>query len=449
MRVPAFIAVGLAALVVAAGAGAAPGHGRGIQYSFLGQVTTAPASGQLSVTVQAGNRPALRAMLGQPVAQTFAYGNNTEFLRWSQGKPAVVQPGDVAVGDYVWIHVRDSVAASLADIEAKDAGLVADHGSRINPPNKPLYLFRGTLTATSSDSVTLNVRGGNHRATRLMVGQPTSETLRVDDNTIFLLWQGKVPTVISLGQLKIGDSVAVRIRAKKGSTLAQVEATAAAHVGDREPLPPAPRIRYLFLGQLTAVPANGQLAVTVERGNRPALRAMLGQPVAQTFAYGNNTEFLRWSQGKPTVVQANDLAVGDYIWIHLRDSLGASLADIEATNAGLVGDQGSTLYTPSEPLFQFRGKLTATGSNSVTLHVHGGNARAIRLLLGQPRNQTFSVDGGTIFLLWQGKAPTVISLDQLKIGDSVVIRIRAKKDSTLAQVEATAAAHVGDREPAA
>jgi hypothetical protein len=79
------------------------------------------------------------------------------------------------------------------------------------------------------------VRGGNRRATRLLIGQPRSETFTVGANTIFLLWQGKVPTVISLAQLQLGDSVVVRIRANKGATLAQVESTAAAHVGDREP----------------------------------------------------------------------------------------------------------------------------------------------------------------------------------------------------------------------
>jgi hypothetical protein len=84
----------------------------------------------------------------------------------------------------------------------------------------------------------------------------------------------------------------------------------------------------------------------------------------------------------------------------------------------------------------------------VTLYVHGGNRRATRLLIGHPRSETFTVDGGTIFLLWQGKVPTVISLGQLKIGDSVAVRIRAPRHSSLAQVESTAAAHVGDREPA-
>ena len=44
-----------------------------------------------------------------------------------------------------------------------------------------------------------------------------------------------MPTVISLGQLTIGDNVVVRIRAPKHASLDKVEATAAVHVGDREP----------------------------------------------------------------------------------------------------------------------------------------------------------------------------------------------------------------------
>jgi hypothetical protein len=235
MRVTTLFAIGLASLVMAASAGAAPGHGHGIRYSFFGQLTAVPADGRLSVTVERGNRAALQAMLGQPVSQSFAYGSDTEFLKWSHGAPSVVQAGDLAAGDFVWIRVRDSRGASLADIESKDAGLVGDHGSRLKPPRLPLYLFRGRLIATGSDSVTLDVRGGNHRAMRLLIGQPSSETFSVGDGTIFLLWQGKVPTVIALDQLKPGDRVVVRIRAPRHASLAQVEATAAVHVGDHEP----------------------------------------------------------------------------------------------------------------------------------------------------------------------------------------------------------------------
>ena len=70
---------------------------------------------------------------------------------------------------------------------------------------------------------------------RLLIGQSADQSFTFGDQTIFLLWQGKVPTVIDAAQLKVGDRIVVRIRADRGSTLAQVEATAAVHIGDREP----------------------------------------------------------------------------------------------------------------------------------------------------------------------------------------------------------------------
>ena len=95
-------------------------------------------------------------------------------------------------------------------------------------------------------------------------------------------------------------------------------ATSAAFAGNG----PA-KMRYSFIGQLTATPANGGVSITVEGGNRAALRAMLGQPVTQTFAYGANTEFLKWSTACPTIVQAGDLSAGDYVWVHVRAQRGA------------------------------------------------------------------------------------------------------------------------------
>jgi hypothetical protein len=68
-------------------------------------------------------------------------------------------------------------------------------------------------------------------------------------------------------------------------------------------------------------------------------------------------------------------------------------------------------------------------------------------MLGQSVDQAFAYDNGTIFLLWQGRVPTVIEPSQLKAGDRITVRVRAPRGSTLAQIEATAAAHVGDHEP--
>src|SRR5947209_16615539 len=100
------------------------------------------------------------------------------------------------------------------------------------------------------------------------------------------------------------------------------------------------------------------------------------------------------------------------------------------------------------PLYLFRGTLSAVGSSSVTVHVTGGDRRALRLLIGNSNDQSFAYDGNTIFLLWQGKVPTVIDATKLVAGDRIVVRIRAPKGATLAQVESSAAKHIGDREPA-
>jgi len=236
----------------------------------------------------------------------------------------------------------------------------------------------------------------------------------------------------------------MRTKILLATVAAALLATSAAFAGNG----PA-KMRYSFLGQLTATPANGGVSITVEGGNKAALRAMLGQPVTQTFAYGANTEFLKWANGIPAIVQAGDLSTGDYVWVHVRAERGSSLADIEQQPAGLVGDHGTTLNTPNNPLYLFRGTLTSATSTSVAVHVTGGDRRAIKLLIGQSADQTFTVGGETIFLLWQGKVPTVIDASKLVVGDRIVVRIRADKGSSLAQIEATAANHVGDREPAA
>jgi len=234
MRTKLFLVAALAALVAAGAAFAAGGAGKA-RYSFLGQLTSTPSNGGVSINVEGGNRLALRAMLGQPVTQTLAYGPKTEFLKWSHGVPTVVQPGDLSAGDHVWVHVRAPRGASLSEIEQQPAGLVGDHGTQLYKPNQPLYLFRGRLTSVGTTSVAVHVAGGNGRALRLMIGQGADQSFTFGDDTIFLLWQGKVPTVIDPSQLVVGDRIVVRVRAPRSSTLAQVESTAAKHIGDREP----------------------------------------------------------------------------------------------------------------------------------------------------------------------------------------------------------------------
>ncbi len=234
MRIKLLILAALAALV-AAGAAFADTGPANIRYSFLGRLASTPSNGGVSINVEGGNRPALRAMLGHPVTQTYAYGPKTEFLHWANGIPTVVQPGDLATGDWVRVNVRAARHASLEEIEQHQAGIVGDHGTELFRPTQPLYLFRGRLASVSPTSVAVHVTAGNRLALRLLIGQSTDQSFTFGGETIFLLWQGKVPTVIDASKLVVGDRIVVRIRAPRGSTLAQVEATAANHIGDREP----------------------------------------------------------------------------------------------------------------------------------------------------------------------------------------------------------------------
>jgi len=215
-------------------------HPRGILYVYDGTLAAVPSSTTLTVDIQSGNRAGLQSLVGQSAEQTFSYDSSTEFLLWAHGIPTVVPPTSLHAGDWVRVNVRARRGAALAEIEATAPGIVGDRITEPQGPNRPLFLFRGTLTSVGTSSLTMNVAGGNKHALRLMIGQPASQTFAFDDDTIVLLWQGKVPTVISPAQMVVGDRFVVRVRAPWGSTLAQVEATPARHLGDREPPAPAP-----------------------------------------------------------------------------------------------------------------------------------------------------------------------------------------------------------------
>jgi hypothetical protein len=231
------LAAALATALLAAGAALGAGQARNVQYVFRGHLLAAPPANATSVSlsVEGGNRIGLKAMLGQSVDQSFAVGSATEFLRWSDGVPTVVHAGDLAAGDWVVVRIRAPRGAALSELESRPAGIVADRGPNPGRPDQPLYLFRGRIAVVGSGSVTVDVRGGNRRGLRLLIGQGAQQTFATGPETIFLLWQGKVPTVISAAQLKVGDAVVVRVRAAARSSLAQVEATPAVHVGEHEP----------------------------------------------------------------------------------------------------------------------------------------------------------------------------------------------------------------------
>lgn len=234
MRYRLFTTAALVALACAAATAALAG-GNGRLYQFRGTVVGTGAN-TLTLTVEGGNRAALRAMLGQPQTETFTLGEQSEVLVWSKGIPTVGTLAAVKAGDWVRVNVRAKRNATLADVLATPPGIVGDHGTKPNPPSQPLFLFRGTVAgAPSGGHVALHVTGGNHRALKALVGEPADQTFTYDDGTIFLRWQGKVPTVIDATQLKAGDRVTIRVRAGGRSSLGEIRSTPANRVGEHEP----------------------------------------------------------------------------------------------------------------------------------------------------------------------------------------------------------------------
>jgi hypothetical protein len=203
---------------------------------------------------------------------------------------------------------------------------------------------------------------------------------------------------------------------------------------------------YLFNGRLLAdAGSSPTLAVDVNGGNKLALRKLIGQSDNRNFAVDASTQFIRWTHGVPTVVTESNLLAGDRVTVRIRADRRAAIGQIESTPARQVADRGPAGRFPNKPLWLFAGTLDAPAANGhLTLHIRDGNLRALRAMLGQPLDQTFSYDGHTVFVLWQGRVPTVVSPGQLHPGDRVTVRIRAPHAFSLAQVEAVAANHVGD-----
>ncbi len=227
------LAAVLATLVAATAAFAAGPNGK-VLYRYTGELTGKSAS-SVTVAVDNGNRLALRSLLGKSQQETFATGDKTVFLRWSAGIPTKVGIDGLNVGDTVTVNVRATRDSSFDEIAATAAATVGDRGVNPTKPTQPLYLFRGTFVSGEAGKVTIDVKGGNRRALHLLIGQSTTQTFTTGDETVFLYWSHRVPTVVDASSLKAGDRIIVRVRAAGGSSLSAVEATAAKRVADREP----------------------------------------------------------------------------------------------------------------------------------------------------------------------------------------------------------------------
>jgi hypothetical protein len=224
------------ATLVATTAAFASGPKDNTLYRYVGQVKAAGET-SVTVTVQNGNRAALRSLLGKDLEQTFATDEKTVFLRWTDGKPAVIK--DLKENDYVTVNVRSDRKADIGTITKKPAASVGNRGQTLNKPTQPLYLFRGTLVSAADGKVTIVVRGGNRHALKLMIGQASAQqTFATGTETVFLYWAKRIPAVIdfeTLSKKPAGDRIVIRVRADRGSALEKIKQTPARRVADREP----------------------------------------------------------------------------------------------------------------------------------------------------------------------------------------------------------------------
>ncbi len=209
-----------------------------VPFLFRGELIADPPPGanSLLVDVAGGNRPALRLLVGQSSAQAFAVGPNTQYLRWARGVPTVVSLDNLAEGDQVTLRIRAPRRSSLAQVESTPAAVVADHGPNPGRAAKPLWLFKGTLNAPASGGrLNIHVLDGNYRSLKAMLGQGQDQSFAYSRRTVFIRWQGRVPTLISPSQLAVGERINIRIRARGHASLPEVESTPANHVAAHGP----------------------------------------------------------------------------------------------------------------------------------------------------------------------------------------------------------------------
>src|SRR2546423_2588869 len=100
--------------------------------------------------------------------------------------------------------------------------------------------------------------------------------------------------------------------------------------------------------------------------------------------------------------------------------------------------------------YVFRGHLLASppaNATSIAVSVEGGNRIALQKMLGQSVDQNFAVGTGTEFLKWSHGIPTVVHSNDLAAGDWVTVRVGARWNDTLTEIEAHPASIVADRGP--
>ena len=148
---------------------------------------------------RAATTPRSKALIGQAQNETFTLGPRSEVLVWTRtasrtsARPPTCSPATTS-GQRPRARRRVARRASLATPLAHRRR--PRHHAR--HAGKPLFLYAAPSPAASpaatSRCTSTAVTGAG--CARMLGQSPVDQTFSYDDGTIFLLWQGKVPTVI-------------------------------------------------------------------------------------------------------------------------------------------------------------------------------------------------------------------------------------------------------------
>jgi hypothetical protein len=213
-------------------------------YIFKGTVAASPVPGatSLQVSVTGGNRPALRALIGNTAAPlAFAVNGRTSYIAWSASTrgnaPASTDPTTLKVGDPVHLRILARHGAPLTRLLVRPTRMVNDFAAAQKVTGR-LFLFHGRAVAIDpvAKTITVDIRRGNWFALNALLGQPSTQTFHYDTATLFLAWSQRTPHAFDPAAIKVGDPITLRTRGTFATPLANLLAAPLYKVNDHESL---------------------------------------------------------------------------------------------------------------------------------------------------------------------------------------------------------------------
>jgi hypothetical protein len=211
---------------------------------------------------------------------------------------------------------------------------------------------------------------------------------------------------------------------------------------------------YIFKGTVAAVPTaeSSTLQLTVTGGNRPALRALVGNTASPlSFTVNGRTSYIAWTASArgnaPASADPTTIKVGDPVHLRIRAQRGAPLSQLLLTPVRMVNDFAAAQKVTGRH-FVFHGRAVAvdTTAKTITIDIRRGNWFALNALLGQPSLQTFHYDAATLFLSWNRRTPHSFDPAAIKFGDPITLRTRGTFNTPLADLLAAPLYKVNDHE---